>query len=146
MHYKNPQLRHCFHQIITLMIFIFLPACTSAQLQPTQGASNPAVPQTSAVIQSLLPETVSSTPAQTNSTSTIPADINSHPSITPTNHSPVLTSTGLPNTPTPLPPDYWMSLPITPTVSHTAHEIFQRGMELGRDPRAFSKIGDCKSI
>lgn len=39
-----------------------------------------------------------------------------------------------------------MSLPVIATVSQTAREIYQRGTEMGRDPHAFSKIGDCQSI
>jgi hypothetical protein len=43
-------------------------------------------------------------------------------------------------------PDDWMSLPIVPTVSENARQIYLRGQALGRDPHAFSKIGDCQSI
>ncbi len=49
-------------------------------------------------------------------------------------------------TPTPIPPDYWKSLPIIPTISENTRKIYNRGIELGRDPHAFSKIGDCQSI
>ncbi len=49
-------------------------------------------------------------------------------------------------TPTQLPPDYWKSLPIIPTLSQKARDIYQYGVSLGRDPHAFSKIGDCQSI
>lgn len=49
-------------------------------------------------------------------------------------------------TPTSLPPDYWMSMPVIPSVSQTAREIYQKGVQMGRDPHAFSKIGDCQSI
>ena len=59
------------------------------------------------------------------------------PSSTPT---PTGTSTR-----TPLPPDGWMSLPAIPSISNTARMIYQRGLELGNNPNAFSKIGDCGS-
>ena len=49
-------------------------------------------------------------------------------------------------TPTHLAPGEWMSLPVIPTVSQTARQIYQRGIEMGNDPHAFSKIGDCQSI
>jgi hypothetical protein len=39
-----------------------------------------------------------------------------------------------------------MSLPVIPSVSQTARAIYQRGLEKGNDPHAFSKIGDCQSI
>jgi hypothetical protein len=49
-------------------------------------------------------------------------------------------------TPTHLAPGEWMSLPILPSVSQTALQIYEHGLELGNDPHAFSKIGDCQSI
>ena len=36
--------------------------------------------------------------------------------------------------------------PIIPTVSQRAREIYQRGLALGNNPRAFSKIGDCQAV
>lgn len=43
-------------------------------------------------------------------------------------------------------PEDWKTLPVIPTVSENARQIYQRGIEAGRNPRAFSKIGDCQSI
>ena len=45
-----------------------------------------------------------------------------------------------------LPPEQWQKWPVIPTVSARAREIYQRGLALGNNPRAFSKIGDCQSI
>jgi hypothetical protein len=43
-------------------------------------------------------------------------------------------------------PDDWQELPVIPeTVSQRVYEIYLRGLELGNNPRAFSKIGDCGS-
>lgn len=39
----------------------------------------------------------------------------------------------------------WQNMPVVPLVSGRAREIFNRGLELGRNPRAFAKIGDCGS-
>lgn len=39
----------------------------------------------------------------------------------------------------------WMELPVVPAVSETALEIYRRGLELGNDPNAFSKVGDCQT-
>jgi hypothetical protein len=36
----------------------------------------------------------------------------------------------------------WQSWPVVPKVSSTARELYQRGQESGKDPGAFSKIGD----
>lgn len=43
-------------------------------------------------------------------------------------------------------PDDWKSLPITPTVSEEMKDIYQRGLEAGNDPHAFSVLGDCQSL
>ena len=49
--------------------------------------------------------------------------------------------------PTPtLGPNDWMNLPIIPTVSKTAILIYQKGLALGNNPNAFSKVGDCNSL
>ncbi len=43
-------------------------------------------------------------------------------------------------------PDAWQSLPIVPAISDTAQEIYRRGLEMGNDPNAFSKVGDCQNV
>jgi hypothetical protein len=52
-----------------------------------------------------------------------------------------------PTTPTtPLPPDFWKSLPVIPTaLDPRVLEIYRHGLELGNHPRIFSRIGDCAS-
>lgn len=41
-------------------------------------------------------------------------------------------------------PDAWQAAPIIPaTLNQRAREIYSRGLELGRDPHVFSKVGDC---
>ena len=42
-------------------------------------------------------------------------------------------------------PDEWKNLPIIPEISPNIRAIYQHGLELGNDPHAFSKIGDCGS-
>ncbi len=42
-----------------------------------------------------------------------------------------------------LPPDRWQEWPVIPaTVSQRTKEIYRRGLDLGNNPHAFSKIGD----
>lgn len=51
--------------------------------------------------------------------------------------------------PTPRPtlgPNDWQTLPVIPTLSERAREIYQRGLELGNNPRRFSKVGDCQNV
>lgn len=40
----------------------------------------------------------------------------------------------------------WASLPIVPDIGSAAREIYQKGQDLGNNPNAFSKIGDCNSL
>jgi hypothetical protein len=44
-----------------------------------------------------------------------------------------------------LAPNAWMELPVVPAISARVAEIYQRGVELGNNPLAFSKVGDCGS-
>ena len=41
--------------------------------------------------------------------------------------------------------DEWKTLPIVPAISDTARAIYQRGLEMGNNPNAFSKVGDCQT-
>ena len=43
-------------------------------------------------------------------------------------------------------PDDWKNLPVIPSVSQRAIQIYQKGQALGNDPKAFSKVGDCNSL
>jgi len=42
-------------------------------------------------------------------------------------------------------PDGWKKLPVVPEISQAVVKIYQRGLELGNNKNAFSKIGDCGS-
>jgi len=64
--------------------------------------------------------------------------------------SPQSNVTGATPAPTPtrkatLSPEAWRELPVIPVVSARVNEIFKHGVELGNNPRAFSKVGDCGS-
>jgi hypothetical protein len=39
-----------------------------------------------------------------------------------------------------------MSLPVIPTISQTAIQIYQTGLALGNNPKVFSEVGDCNSL
>lgn len=52
-------------------------------------------------------------------------------------------------TPTPdtrMAPEKWKNWPVIPEVSGTVLDIYKHGQELGRNPNAFSKIGDCQNV
>lgn len=43
-------------------------------------------------------------------------------------------------------PADWREMPVIPVVSDRAREVYQRGVELGRNPAAFSIVGDCQNV
>ena len=96
------------------------------------------------------PQVTPSAPAQTASPTLPPASSSPAPAA-PTSTllpaaTPPISDTLTPNTATPtLSPDAWMVMPVIPTFSDTAREIYKRGLSMGRDPRRFSKAGDCES-
>jgi len=45
-----------------------------------------------------------------------------------------------------LSPEDWRDWPIVPELPERARVIYQRGLAMGTDPHAFSKVGDCQSI
>ena len=72
------------------------------------------------------------------------------PTVTSIPPTPTTVPTNTPDyTPTPdmrMLPEEWKKWPVIPHVSGTTIDIFRRGQELGRNPNAFSKIGDCQNI
>lgn len=45
-----------------------------------------------------------------------------------------------------LPPEKWQDWPIIPEATNRTQEIYAKGVELGVNPHAFSKIGDCQNV
>lgn len=43
-------------------------------------------------------------------------------------------------------PDDWQNWPAIPVPSERMMEVYQHGQLLGRDPRRFSKVGDCQNV
>ena len=131
--------------IINFVIFSFVllmtactinqPAITSKIPNPTDFTSDiPVTITATTVINLAIPNTTipvkTATPTSVAETDVI------------TEKTPMSTAT----VPTAFAPDMWMSLSIIPTVSQTARSIYRRGIEMGNDLHAFSKIGDCQSI
>lgn len=40
----------------------------------------------------------------------------------------------------------WKDAPVLPEISDKMREVYQRGQELGNNPNAFSKVGDCQNV
>ena len=112
--------------LIVFLVFLLtgLTACAPLTIHASSASTlTPAVP----------PASFSPVPAA--STSTFSPSSN----LTPGTATPDIYST-----PT-LGLDAWMFMPVVPAFSDTAREIYARGLILGRDPRRFSKAGDCES-
>jgi hypothetical protein len=122
-----------------------LNACSIAQ--PSQGSikTSAIAPNIDASATSSI-STVSSNQIQTDSPPSEPNIVQNITSIEEATLTPDLPSTLPAITQTALSPTDWMSFPVIPTVSQTARLIYQRGIQMGNDPHAFSKIGDCQSI
>jgi hypothetical protein len=45
-----------------------------------------------------------------------------------------------------VPYDDWRLLPVVPPITEAMRAVYQRGLELGNNPRAFSKVGDCQNV
>lgn len=44
-------------------------------------------------------------------------------------------------------PEIWKDMPVVPSpISNKMREVYLRGQEMGRDPHAFSIIGDCQNV
>ena len=43
-------------------------------------------------------------------------------------------------------PEAWQQWPVVPEVTDTAREIYKKGLAMGNNPRAFSKVGDCQNL
>jgi hypothetical protein len=77
---------------------------------------------------------------------TLGGDLNSVPVAAPTDTSSNAPASGPDATQPAAPLGFQPDEPVIPTVSQTAREIYQRGLQMGNNPRAFSKIGDCQSV
>ena len=43
-------------------------------------------------------------------------------------------------------PEDWMEWPVVPEVTDTAREIYRKGLAMGNNTHAFSKVGDCQNV
>ena len=86
--------------------------------------------------------TASAKPA--SASATLAATATASPKASRTKRSSLIPTAKATVTPTP-DPEWWKKLPIIPQVSDHVLEIYQHGQEIGNNPKAFSKIGDCGS-
>ena len=140
--------RHYF-LLTSLVSLLILAACSPTTPQkttaPEQVASSqlpdtpiPQASDTAPVVSSITPTQILL--KSNNPTLDLQVSTTEEQSPTPST-TPAPTATSRPKRP----PQYWSTLPIVPEISDTTVEIFRRGLELGNNPNAFSKIGDCGS-
>ena len=108
------------------------PATSNSTVASAESSIATSTSPVSASVTSSSDVTLSQPDAATPPTTTSNTEQN-QPSATPNQHIPPA-------------PDTWKSLPIVPSVSDTARQVYQRGVASGRNPHAFSKVGDCQSI
>lgn len=119
---------------LSLILVILLAACQQTTPTATQTSleSTEIVPADSEVIEGTESPGTINTPPLTAESSTQPEASQDQSTDQPT--------------PAPTLAD-WRDAPISPeSISDRVLEIYQRGQTLGRDPLAFSVIGDCQSI
>jgi hypothetical protein len=118
---------------LILVGLLFLAACTA-----TPSGSSP-----TPVNQTVVENTVTSQPTEPTQ---LPRSV---PTKTPVEIlTPREIQVAATETPAPtatLSADGWKTLPVIPVISPKVLQIYQRGLELGNNPAAFSKIGDCGS-
>jgi hypothetical protein len=103
------------------------------------------------ILSAFLLVSCSNTGKQNTATETPAPLISSTPIFTETSAAtPTLQATETPAlTATPdtrMAPEQWKKWSVIPQVSGTVLNIYKHGQELGRNPSAFSKIGDCQNI
>jgi hypothetical protein len=117
---------YCRRQILLAAILFITAGCT-----PVNSASLPAptLPAPGATVLAL--------PTQTRLTATAAAEVPR------TAATPAPTMKIFPTAT--FDPARWMTLPVLPVLSPRARAVLQDGLARGRNPRAFSKLGDCES-
>ncbi len=112
--------------LVACLVVLFVQSCSAG----TQPNTEVPVASPSILVTATIPATSYST--QASSTEASPA-IEISPAPT---HIAVDTSD----------PDFWKDLPVVPDhISPRVLEIYQRGLAMGNNPNAFSKVGDCNS-
>ena len=89
--------------------------------------------------------TATSPAAQSTLPTTSPTAVSATATRTPAAAGRTATATAATASPTPNPAD-WQDWAVIPAgLSPAMQRVFARGQQLGRDPRAFSKVGDCET-
>ncbi|HSK88238.1 MAG TPA: hypothetical protein VK880_07780 [Anaerolineales bacterium] len=120
--------------VLTLMVFVLIAACTGQATQP------PVIPTVRAPTQTLPALAYAVLPTATQKPKKY-SPITPVPTRTPT----ALPVTSLPGAPE-RDPAKWKVWPVIPEgIDPSLQKVYERGLELGNDPHAFSLFGDCQA-
>ena len=108
--------------IMNLAVIVLASCSSASNLTPSTAAIQPTL--------TALPAEQSINPPQTSSSPVVIETIGSTATARPT-----------------LAPQAWKTLPIVPTsISEQMHVVYERGLQMGNDPKHFSVIGDCQNV
>ncbi len=136
----------------TLLLAMLLAGCS-------QGNAQEAPPAPAAAVQAGMPATTLTQSVDTAAPPSAPVESPAPGAqLTPPGTAPLPTQAGPgaspsktvspppASSPTPLAPGAWKQMPVIPaSISPEMVKVFLHGLELGNNPRAFSKVGDCGS-
>ncbi len=123
--------------LLTVLVIAIIAGCSSSSALITTDL--PTRPPTTATVQG--PEQRSSVSVLSPTPAASPTTrVAALPTSSPT-PEPAATPTTIPT----LSPEEWKALPVIPHISDSVIEIYERGISLGNNPQAFSKVGDCGS-
>ncbi len=146
----NKRAKAFFQAVVSLLIVLVLVVILEVLAHPPVPANPPVLAAVSQAQPSSTAERKITSPAPARSL-TLPsplatATFNRQGEQTATS-VPTLELTQVPQPTVTLDPAVdWTSLPVIPAVSETARAIYQRGLALGNNPNAFSKVGDCNAL
>lgn len=135
---------HKTHSKLLALIFVLflLAACTTANPPSATPATNPSAQSSSAVS---TPTALPGASQAASMTTPAPSQTPQKGTASPARVQTVTQTQSASLTPrTPPDPSAWKFYPVVPTLSDTAIQIYQHGVLMGRDPHAFSKVGDCQ--
>ena len=126
--------------LLTVLVSILTTACgADTRIIPTV-TSTPTLTLEQTIPTPRYKETIKTSTSTLEPTNTVTLAATTTPEISGTPEN----LTGTADTSTPV-SDEWMNLPIIPEVSSNLSEIYQLGISLGNNPKAFSIFGDCQS-
>ena len=135
---------------LTLLPLVLIITTTLIASCGSDSSGTSVTPQGSNTPTALTAASDGASPTHTELTSTAvvipesPTEVDPIPRDEPSETAPQPTSPPTDTAPPPL--ESWMDMPVIPIVSNTALTIYQRGLEMGRNPQAFSKVGDCQNV